>query len=76
MKVRKSTEPDLYVINEKPTKKELQELADFVEDYKRKQKNKKIKGCLIQSFINNQCIFSTIYSQHIRHHKSTSSHKN
>lgn len=43
MKVKKSTEPDLYVINEKPTKKELQELADFVAAYKRKKRIKSIK---------------------------------
>ena len=40
MKKIQSTEPDLYVVNEKPTKKEIQELREFIEEYKRKHPKK------------------------------------
>lgn len=43
MKRRQSTEPDLYVVNKKPTKKEIQELRDFIIDYKKKEALKKAK---------------------------------
>ena len=43
MKRKLSTEPDLYVINIKPTEKELQELRDFIIEYKRKMALKKTK---------------------------------
>ena len=43
MKRRQSTEPDLYVINKKPTKKEIQELRDFIAEYKKKQTLKNTK---------------------------------
>ena len=43
MKRKQSTEPDLYVINKKPTKKENQEFSKFIEEYKRKQALKKVK---------------------------------
>ena len=42
MKRRKSTEPDLYVINQKPTKQELKELRTFIEEHQRKQAAKKM----------------------------------
>lgn len=41
MKKKLFNEPDLYVINKKPTKKEIQELRDFIKEYKRKQALKK-----------------------------------
>ncbi len=41
MKRKQSTEPDMYVINKKPTEKELQEFAEFVKEYKRRQALKK-----------------------------------
>lgn len=37
MKRKQSTEPDLYVVNKKPTKQELKELSEFIEEYKRKK---------------------------------------
>jgi len=37
MKRKKSTEPDLYVINKKPTVKELEEMTSLINDYKRKK---------------------------------------
>ena len=37
MKRKQSAEPDLVVINKKPTKKEIQELRDFISEYKKKQ---------------------------------------
>jgi hypothetical protein len=44
MKRKESKEPDLYVINKKPTEKELQEFSAFIKEYKRKQEvNKKRK---------------------------------
>ncbi len=43
MKKKLSKEPDLYVINEKPTEKELQELREFIEEYKKKKALKKVK---------------------------------
>lgn len=43
MKKRKSTEPDLYVVNKKLTKKERKEMSDFIEAHKLKQKLKKTK---------------------------------
>jgi hypothetical protein len=44
MKRKQSTEPDLYVINKKPTKKEIQELRDFIAVYKNKQALKSSKA--------------------------------
>jgi hypothetical protein len=41
MKRRESKEPDLYVVNKKPTEKELKELSEFIKEYKRKQELKK-----------------------------------
>jgi hypothetical protein len=41
MKRKQSTEPDLYVINKKPTEKDLEEITAFIKDYKRKQALKK-----------------------------------
>lgn len=41
MKRKQSTEPDLYVVNKKPTEKELEELSEFIKEYKRKQALKK-----------------------------------
>jgi hypothetical protein len=41
MKRKQSTEPDLYVVNKKPTEKELAELFEFIKEYKRKQVLKK-----------------------------------
>lgn len=38
MKKRESKEPDLYVINKKLTEKEKQEIIDFIEAYKLRQK--------------------------------------
>jgi hypothetical protein len=43
MKRKVSIEPDLYVINKKPTKKEIQELRDFINEYKKKHSLKAIK---------------------------------
>lgn len=43
MKRKVSIEPDLYVINKKPTQKEIQELKDFINEYKRKQALKTLK---------------------------------
>ncbi len=43
MKRKVSIEPDLYVINKKPTKKEIQEFKDFIDEYKKKQALKAIK---------------------------------
>jgi hypothetical protein len=40
MKRKKSNEPDLYVINRKPTEKELEGLSTFIKEYKRKQQKK------------------------------------
>ena len=37
MKKKLSKEPDLYVINKKPTEKELQEFREFIEEYKKKK---------------------------------------
>jgi hypothetical protein len=45
MKRKQSTEPDLHVINKKPTKKEIQELRDFIAVYKNKQALKSSKTC-------------------------------
>jgi hypothetical protein len=41
MKRKQSTEPDFYVVNKKPTEKELKELSEFIKEYKRKQSLKK-----------------------------------
>jgi hypothetical protein len=41
MKRIKSKEPDLYVVNKKPTEKELREFSEFIKAYKRKQELKK-----------------------------------
>ena len=41
MKRKLITEPDLYVVNKKPTEKELQEFSEFIKEYKRKQAEKK-----------------------------------
>ncbi len=41
MKRKLSTEPDLYVVNKKPTEQELKELSEFIKEYKRKQALKK-----------------------------------
>ncbi len=41
MKRKQSTEPDLYVINKKPTEKELEEITAFIKEYKRKKAGKK-----------------------------------
>ena len=43
MKRKTIAEPDLYVVNEKPTKKEIQELRDFITEYKKKEALKKTK---------------------------------
>ncbi len=43
MKRKQSIEPDLYVINKKPTEKEIKELSDFIKAYKLKQTLKKKK---------------------------------
>jgi len=43
MKRKISIEPDLYVINKKPTKKEIEELKDFINEYKKKQALKTTK---------------------------------
>ncbi|MDX2173678.1 MAG: hypothetical protein SFY56_11205 [Bacteroidota bacterium] len=43
MKRKQSIESDLYVINKKPIKKQIQELRDFIKEYKRKQALKKNK---------------------------------
>ena len=43
MKRKQSIEPDLYVVNKKPTEKELQEFRDYIEEYKRQQNLKKKK---------------------------------
>lgn len=41
MKRARSKEPDLYVVNRKLTKKENQEVSDFIEEYKSKKAPKK-----------------------------------
>ena len=41
MKRRESKEPDLYVVNKKPTQKELKALAEFIEQIKQQKKTKK-----------------------------------
>lgn len=41
MKKRESIEPDLYVVNKKLTDKEKQEISDFIEAHKLKQKQKR-----------------------------------
>lgn len=41
MKRKQSTELDLYVVNKKPTEKELKELFEFIKEYKHKQALKK-----------------------------------
>lgn len=41
MKKKIKVEPDLYVVNEKPTAYELQELREFIEEYKKKQTKRK-----------------------------------
>lgn len=41
MKRKKSTEPDLYVVNRKMTEKERKEMAEFIKEYKRKKALKK-----------------------------------
>ena len=41
MKRKLITEPDLYVVNKKPTKKEEKEFSEFLKEYKRKQAAKK-----------------------------------
>ncbi len=43
MKKKYSTEPDLYVVPHKLTKEESKEMAEFIEEYKRKQALKKVK---------------------------------
>jgi hypothetical protein len=43
MKKKVIIEPDLYVINKKPTKKEIQEFRDFINVYKKKQALKAAK---------------------------------
>lgn len=44
MKLKKeSREIDLYVSSKKSTEKELQELSEFIKEYKRKQSLKNIK---------------------------------
>lgn len=43
MKKKLSTEPDLYVINKKPSEKERKEFSDFIKEHKRKQALKKQK---------------------------------
>jgi hypothetical protein len=43
MKKKVVIEPDLYVINKKPTKKEIQEFRDFINAYKKKQALKAAK---------------------------------
>ena len=43
MKKKVEIEPDLYVINKKPTKKEIQEFRDFINAYKKKQALKAAK---------------------------------
>lgn len=43
MKRKQSSEPDLYVINRKLTKKEKQEMRDFIENHKKKAALKKSK---------------------------------
>ncbi|MGB3947308.1 MAG: hypothetical protein WBM13_04960 [Bacteroidia bacterium] len=44
MKRKISIEPDLYVINKKPTKKEIEELKKFITEYKKKQAEKTAKS--------------------------------
>lgn len=41
MKRKPSTEPDFYVINKKPTEKELEEISAIIKEYKRKEAPKK-----------------------------------
>jgi mevalonate pyrophosphate decarboxylase len=43
MKRRESKEPDLYVVNKKPTEKELKELSVFIDNYKKQQSLKRKK---------------------------------
>lgn len=43
MKRKVSIEPDLYVINKKPTKKEIEELREFIKEHKKKQALKNTK---------------------------------
>ncbi len=43
MKRKVLIEPDLYVINKKPSKKEIQELREFINAYKKKQAIKAAK---------------------------------
>ncbi|MCC6180420.1 MAG: hypothetical protein IT237_01160 [Bacteroidia bacterium] len=37
MKRKVTIEPDLSVINKKPTKKEIEELREFIKEYKKNQ---------------------------------------
>ncbi|MCC7302605.1 MAG: hypothetical protein IT233_08185 [Bacteroidia bacterium] len=41
MKRKESKEPDVYVVNRKPTEKELKQLVTFVKEHKQKRKAKK-----------------------------------
>ena len=41
MKRKESKEPDVYVVNKKPTEKDLKELVAFVKEHKLKRKAKK-----------------------------------
>ena len=41
MKRKQSTEPDLYVINKKPTEKELEAISSIIKEYKSKEALKK-----------------------------------
>ena len=43
MKRKQSIEPDLYVVNKKPTKKEIEELRAFIIEHKKKEALKKTK---------------------------------